>query len=201
MIKVLIADDQALVRGALATLLNLEPDIEVVAQTGSGEDVADLVRAHEVDVALLDIDMPDLDGFGALQEIVATGLQARCLMVTTFGRPGYLTRALQLGAAGFVVKDSRPEDLAAAIRKVHAGGRVIDPSLAEESVFVGQNPLNERERQVLKLALTGSDAKQIAEELFLSEGTVRNLLSAAIGKTPARNRTDAAVTALNNGWI
>lgn len=200
-IRVLIADDQALVRGALATLLGLEPDLEVVAQVGTGVEVLDAARAHGVDVALLDIDMPEMDGLTAAAALTRSGMACRSLIVTTFGRPGYLSRALEAGAAGFLVKDTPPEDLAAAIRTIHAGGRVIDSTLAQESVFLGPNPLTDREKEVLRLAAEGADARAIAKTLVLGEGTVRNYLSSAIAKTHARNRTEAARTAETNGWL
>lgn len=200
-IRVLIADDQALVRGALATLLGLEPDLEVVAQVGTGVEVLDAARAHGVDVALLDIDMPEMDGLTAAAVLTRSGLACRSLIVTTFGRPGYLSRALEAGAAGFLVKDTPPEELAEAIRTIDAGGRVIDSSLAQESVFLGPNPLTDREKDVLRLAGRGLDARDIAATLVLGEGTVRNYLSSAISKTHARNRTEAARTAETNGWL
>ena len=200
-INVLLADDQALVRGALATLLGLEPDIEVVAQVGTGRQVVEAVRASGADVALLDIDMPDGDGLSAAAAIREARLDCRCLIVTTFGRPGYLSRAMEAGASGFIVKDTPPQQLADAVRKVHAGLRVIDPSLAQESVFLGSNPLTEREQETLREALTGSGVSEIAKQLHLSEGTVRNYLSSAIGKTNSRNRTEAARVAETNGWL
>ena len=200
-INVLLADDQALVRGALATLLGLEPDIEVVAQVGTGRQVVEAVRASGADVALLDIDMPDGDGLSAAAAIREARLDCRCLIVTTFGRPGYLSRAMEAGASGFIVKDPPPQQLADAVRKVHAGLRVIDPSLAQESVFLGPNPLTEREQETLREALTGSGVSEIAKQLHLSEGTVRNYLSSAIGKTNSRNRTEAARVAETNGWL
>ena len=200
-INVLLADDQALVRGALATLLGLEPDIEVVAQVGTGRQVVEAVRASGADVALLDIDMPDGDGLSAAAAIREARLDCRCLIVTTFGRPGYLSRAMEAGASGFIVKDTPPQQLAHAVRKVHAGLRVIDPSLAQESVFLGPNPLTEREQETLREALTGSGVSEIAKQLHLSEGTVRNYLSSAIGKTNSRNRTEAARVAETNGWL
>ena len=156
-IRVLLVDDQALVRGALATLLGLEEDIEVVAQLGTGAGVVEAVREHEVDVALLDIDMPQVDGLAAVAQLSASGLACRSLVVTTFGRPGYLSRALEAGAAGFIVKDTPPGELAVAIRTVHAGGRVVDPTLAQESVFLGPNPLTARERDVLRAAADGAE--------------------------------------------
>lgn len=200
-IRVLIADDQALVRGALATLLGLEPDIDVVAQAGTGREAVALVRERAVDVALLDIDMPDMDGLAAAAALTAAGTECRSLIVTTFGRPGYLSRALEAGASGFLVKDTPPEELAEAIRRIHAGGRVIDPTLAQELVILGPDPLSAREKDVLRLAGRGADARTIAATLFLGEGTVRNYLSSAIAKTQARNRTEAARTAETNGWL
>ncbi|MBE6478238.1 MAG: response regulator transcription factor [Propionibacteriaceae bacterium] len=200
-IRVLIADDQGLVRGALATLLGLEPDIEVVAQAGTGQEAIDAVRAQPIDVALLDIDMPDMDGLAAAAAITALGPGCRSLIVTTFGRPGYLSRALEAGASGFLVKDTPPAELAEAIRKIARGLRVIDPTLAQESVLLGPNPLTEREKDVLRLAAEGADAQGIAGTLALGEGTVRNYLSSAIAKTHARNRTEAARTAERNGWL
>lgn len=200
-IRVLVADDQALVRGALATLLGLEEDIEVVAQAATGREAVAAAREQDVDVALLDIDMPDMDGLAATAELAGSGAGCRCLIVTTFGRPGYLSRALEAGAGGFLVKDTPPQELAEAIRRVHAGLRVIDPALAQESVILGPNPLTEREREVLRAARDGADARQIAAVLHLGEGTVRNYLSGAIAKTHARNRTEAARTAESNGWL
>ncbi|MFW6598303.1 response regulator [Propionibacteriaceae bacterium Y2011] len=200
-IRLLLADDQALVRGALAALLAMEPDIEVVAELGDGSRVAATVAEHEVDVALLDIEMPGLDGIEATRAITAGGTGCRSLIVTTFGRPGYLARALAAGASGFVVKDTPAEQLADAVRRVHAGLRVVDPSLAEETLVAGRNPLTDRERDVLRAALGGASVRQIATELFLSPGTVRNHLSVAIGKTHTSNRTEAALAARDNGWL
>ena len=186
-IRILIADDQALVRGALATLLDLEHDLEVVAQVGTGRRAAAAVAAGGIDVALLDIEMPEGD--------------CRSLIVTTFGRPGYLSRALEAGASGFLVKDTPPPELAEAIRKIHTGLRVVDPALAQESVILGPNPLTEREKQILRMAARGADASRIAADLHLGGGTVRNYLSSAIAKTHARNRAEAARTAETNGWL
>ncbi|WP_047688825.1 response regulator transcription factor [Kocuria sp. ZOR0020] len=200
-IRLLLADDQALVRGALAALLSLEADLEVVAQTGTGSDVVELVREHRVDVALLDIEMPGLDGIDTARALREAGLPCKSLVVTTFGRPGYLRRALEAGASGFVVKDTPADDLAQAVRAVFAGRRVIDPSLAEESLVSGNNPLTEREQDVLRAALSGHSVKELAEQLSLSPGTVRNHLSSAIGKTQAGNRAEAALTAQQNGWL
>lgn len=200
-ISVLIADDQALVRAGLAALLDLEPDITVVAQVGNGRDALTAVTEQEIDVALLDIEMPMLTGLEATQEISRGGSGTRCLIVTTFDRPGYLRRALDAGANGFVVKDTPADQLAEAIRKVHAGLRVIDPQLAEQSLVAGDTPLSSREQEVLRESVEGASVKRIAAALHLSPGTVRNHLSSAIGKTGAHNRSEAAATALRNGWI
>ena len=200
-IRVLLADDQALVRGALAALLGMEPDLQVVAELADGTAVARTVAEQGVDVALLDIDMPGLDGIEAARAITDGGSGCRSLIVTTFGRPGYLRRALEAGASGFVVKDTPADQLAEAVRAVHAGRRVVDPSLAEETLVSGTNPLTDREREVLRAALDGSSVRQIAATLFLSPGTVRNHLSAAIGKTHTANRTEAALAARDRGWL
>jgi two-component system, NarL family, response regulator DesR len=200
-IRLLIADDQALVRGALSALLSLEPDIEVVAEVGRGDEVEAAVRAAAATVALLDIEMPGLDGIAACARLRETAPGCRVLIVTTFGRPGYLSRALQAGASGFVVKDTPAAQLADAVRRVARGGRVVDPQLAIDSLAQGDSPLTERERDVLEGARTGGSVADIARMLHLSEGTVRNHLSSAIGKTGARNRGDAARIAEQNGWL
>ena len=201
MIRVMLADDQAMVRGALAALLTLETDIEVVAQVGNGNDVLPVALEHRPDVVLMDVDMPGADGLSATARLLGRLPTTKVLIVTTFGRPGYLSRALEAGASGFLVKDTPPEELAEAIRKIAAGLRVIDPTLAQESVIVGPNPLTDREKEVLRLAARGADAHDIAEALHLGAGTVRNYLSSAIAKTHARNRTEAARTAETNGWL
>ncbi len=204
-IRLLLADDQAMVRGALAAMLDLEPDLTVVAQLGDGTGVARAVVEHEVDVALLDIEMPGLDGIEATRAVqeaaVAAGRTCRCLIVTTFGRPGYLRRAMEAGASGFVVKDTPAEQLADAVRTVHAGGRVMDPALAQESLVTGSNPLTERERDVLRVAQDGSSVRAIAAALSLSPGTVRNHLSSGIAKTHTSNRAEAALAARERGWL
>ncbi len=200
MIRILLADDQALVRGALAALLDLEKDLEVVAQVGSGADVLAAVREHAPDVALLDIEMPGLDGIEATRGVVAE-TASRVLVVTTFGRPGYLRRALQAGASGFVVKDVPATQLADAVRRVHAGLRVVDPTLAADSLVSGDSPLTERETEVLREASDGASVAAIASRLHLSQGTVRNHLSAAIGKTGAANRAEAVREAERQGWL
>ena len=201
MIRVMLADDQAMVRGALAALLALETDIEVVAQVGNGDDVLPVALEHRPDVVLMDVDMPGTDGLSATARLLERLPATRVLIVTTFGRPGYLSRALEAGASGFLVKDTPPQELAEAIRKIAAGLRVIDPTLAQESVIVGPNPLTDREKDVLRLAARGADARDIADCLHLGAGTVRNYLSSAISKTHARNRTEAARTAETNGWL
>lgn len=200
-IRLLLADDQALVRGALAALLDLEKDLEVVAEADSGAGIVDLVREHRVDVALLDIEMPGVSGIEAAEALRAAGLPCRVLMVTTFGRPGYVNRALAAGAHGFVVKDIPADQLAESVRRVHAGVRVIDPTLAAETLSLGGNPLTDREREVLRAALDGSPVRHIAEALHLSTGTVRNHLSSAIGKTHSSTRAEAALVARDRGWL
>jgi two-component system response regulator DesR len=200
-IRILIADDQQLVRGALAALLQLEGDIEVVAQTGRGDEVEALVAEHGVEVALLDIEMPGRNGIEVAERLAASGSACRSLIVTTFGRPGYLRRAMAAGALGFVVKDTPAEQLASAIRDVAAGKRVVDAQLAAESMGMGESPLSEREDEVLGAALGGASVREIAAIVHLSPGTVRNHLSAAIGKTGASNRAEAAHIARERGWI
>lgn len=198
-IRVLIAEDQSLVRGALVALLETEPDISVVAQCATGAEVAGLVAKHSVDVALLDIEMPGKNGLDAAAELQGTG--CRSLIVTTFGRGGYVKRALETGVSGFVVKDTPPEKLAEDIRRVHSGLKVIDPALAQETIFIQENPLNAREQEVAKFVLKGSGTHQIARKVHLSNGTVRNIVSSLIAKTAAENRFEAATTARARGWI
>jgi two-component system, NarL family, response regulator DesR len=200
-IKVLLADDQALVRGALAALLALESDLEVVAEVGRGDEVVGRARETGADVCLLDIEMPGLDGIAAARAVRDALPGVRTLIVTTFGRPGYLRRALEAGASGFVVKDTPARQLAEAVRKVHAGLRVVDPSLATESLVDGANPLTEREREVLLVALKGGTVASIASVVHLSPGTVRNHLSSAIGKTGTSTRAEAARIAQERGWL
>lgn len=200
-IKVLLADDQALVRGALAALLNLEDDLTVVAQVGRGDEVVDAAISSGADVCLLDIEMPGADGIEATAQLRARVPTTRALIVTTFGRPGYLRRAMDAGASGFVVKDTPARELAEAVRRVHAGLRVVDPALATESLLGGPNPLTHRERQVLREAIAGGTVSSIAGRVHLSQGTVRNYLSSAIGKTGAATRVEAARTAHERGWL
>ncbi|MGM7670925.1 response regulator [Microbacterium sp. A93] len=200
-IRLVIADDQAMLRGALAALLELEDDLTVVGVAGDGEAAVELVAQTAPDVCLMDIQMPGMDGIAATQAVRAASAHTRVLIVTTFARPGYLRAALDAGASGFVVKDAPVEQLADAVRRVHAGLRVVDPALAEASLFEGANPLSEREQQVLRLAADGRSAAAIASEVFLSAGTVRNNLSAAIGKVGAANRAQAVRMAQDKGWI
>lgn len=200
-IRLLLADDQALVRGALAALLNLETDLTVVAEVSRGDEVVAAAREHQPDVALLDIEMPGLDGVSAARELRSAVPDCRVLMVTTFGRPGYLSQAMAAGASGFVVKDTPARELAAAVRRIHAGLRVVDPQLAADSLTQGRSPLSERETDVLRAARAGGTVADIARQLSLSEGTVRNHLSSAIGKTSARTRAEAVRLAVSNGWL
>jgi len=201
MIKLLLADDQALVRGAMAALLDMEPDLKVVAEVGRGDEVVAAVRDNDVDVALLDVEMPGLDGVAAARELHKAVPGCRVLMVTTFGRAGYLRQAMAAGASGFIVKDTPARQLADAVRRVHEGLRVVDPGLAAQSLAQGDSPLTDREADVLRSASDGGTVADIARDLHLSEGTVRNHLSSAIGKTGARTRAEAVRLANDNGWL
>ena len=201
MIRLLLADDQALVRGAMAALLDMESDLTVVAEVGRGDEVVAAVRDHDVDVALLDVEMPGIDGVAAARELHRLVPSCRVLMVTTFGRAGYLRQAMAAGAGGFIVKDTPARQLADAVRRVHQGLRVVDPALAAQSLAQGDSPLTEREADVLRAARDGGTVADIARELHLSEGTVRNHLSSAIGKTGARTRAEAVRLAVDNGWL
>jgi two-component system, NarL family, response regulator DesR len=200
-IRVLLAEDQGMMRSALALLLRLEPDIDVVAEVGSGTDVVPTALETRPDVALLDIEMPGCSGLDAAAALREALPDCKVLIVTSFGRAGYVRRAMEAGASGFLVKDGPVEELAAAIRRVLAGDRVIDPSLAAAALSAGPNPLTDREREVLAAAADGSMIADIATRLHLSESTVRNYLSAAIGKTRSRNRIEAVQTARSNGWL
>ncbi|HTP58327.1 MAG TPA: response regulator transcription factor [Spirochaetia bacterium] len=201
MIRVLLADDQATVRGALAALLKLEKDIDVVAEVSRADEVVSAAREKKPDVALLDIEMPGGDGLAAAAGLREALPSCRVLMLTTFGRPGYLKRAMEGGAVGFLTKDMPAAQLASAIRRVMAGERVIDPQLAIDALSEGDNPLTERERDVLAAASSGAGIAEIASQLFLSPGTVRNYLSLAIQKLDAANRFEAARLAREKGWI
>jgi len=199
MIRVVIAEDQAMVLGALSALLEIESDIEVVARARSGDEALDLVRTHRPDVLLTDIEMPSKTGLEVAQIVRDDQLPTRVVILTTFARAGYLRRALEAGASGYL-KDSPAEQLANAIRRVHAGGRAVDPELAAEA-WSEPDPLTDRERQVLRLAGEGQATGDIAESLHLSEGTVRNYLSEAISKLGAQNRVEAARIAREKGWL
>lgn len=201
MIRILIADDQHLVRGALAALLNLEEDIEVVAQCADGDEVAAALDAHRADIALLDVQMPRQDGLSTAAELKGSHPEVKVLILTTFDRPGYFRQAFEAGAHGFLVKDSPPAELIAAIRRVYCGDKVVDPQRAMLSVESRSNPLTGREREILALAASGAPVSQIASTVHLSVGTVRNHLSNAIGKTSTANRIEAARYAREMGWI
>jgi len=201
MIRVLLAEDQEMVRDALAALLGLEADIEVVAKVGRGDEVVAAALAVRPEVALLDIEMPGIDGLEAASALHEALPECKVLILTTFGRPGYLSRAMQAGVSGFLVKDAPSDQLAAAIRRVLAGARVVDPALAASALAAGPNPLSTRECEVLRAAAEGASVADIAAALFLSEGTVRNYLSMAITKTGAHNRVEAARFAAERGWL
>jgi two-component system response regulator DesR len=201
MIRVLLAEDQAMVRGALAALLRLEGDIQVVAEVGRGDQVVEAALRTQPDVALLDIEMPGMDGLSAAGALGESLPACRIVILTTFGRSGYLRRAMESGAAGFLLKDAPAAELAAAIRRVMAGERVVDPELALSALSDGGNPLTPRERDVLRASLEGASIADMAARLFISEGTVRNHLSAAIQKLNAHNRVEAARLAEEKGWL
>jgi two-component system, NarL family, response regulator DesR len=200
-IRILVAEDQALVRGAIVALLGLETDLEVVAEAARGDEVVPMALDKRPDVALVDIEMPGLDGLAATAQLRTALPSCRVIVVTTFGRPGYLRRAMDAGASGFLLKDAPATQLAHAIRRVAAGGRVVDPALALDALAEGTNPLSEREREVLATSLEAATIADMAGRLSLSEGTVRNHLSAAIQKVGARNRAEAARIALEKGWL
>ncbi|MEV5232197.1 response regulator transcription factor [Streptomyces pseudogriseolus] len=201
MIRVLLAEDQAMVREALAALLGLEADIDVVAQVARGDEVLAAARAHDVDVALLDIEMPGATGIEAAAQLHRELPHLKLVVLTTFGRPGHLRGAMESGADAFLVKDAPAAQLADAIRRVLAGERVIDPALAAAALAEGANPLTDREREVLRAAADGSTNADLATTLHLSPGTVRNYLSTAIQKLAARNRTEAVRIARDKGWL
>lgn len=198
-IRVLIADDQDLVRGALKVLLNLEPDIDVVAEVGNGTEVAAAVKKHNVDVALLDIEMPMMSGIEAAATLTDT--DCAVIIVTTFDRPGYFQRALDAGVSGYVVKDTPPDELATVVRRVHHGLRVFDNYLVEAAQRAGNNPLTPREIEICNAAKDHASVAQIANRIFLSEGTVRNHLSNVMAKTGARNYHEAVHAAMTKGWL
>ncbi|MGC4192842.1 MAG: response regulator transcription factor [Thermomicrobiales bacterium] len=200
-IRILLAEDQAMVRGALATLLSLEPDLAVVAEVARGNEVMAAAQASRPDIALLDIEMPGQDGLTVAADLHAMMPGCRVMILTTFGRAGYLRRALEHGVVGFLLKDAPATELAEAIRRAMRGERVVDPNLALTALSEGANPLTDRERDVLRASRTGASIAEIADSLFLSQGTVRNHLSAAIQKLAAQNRIDAAHIAEGKGWL
>ncbi|MGN6031500.1 MAG: response regulator transcription factor [Thermomicrobiales bacterium] len=200
-IRILLAEDQAMVRGALAALLSLEPDLAVVAEVARGDEVMPSALASRPDIALLDIEMPGRDGLTVAADLRAAMPECRVMILTTFGRAGYLRRALESGVVGFLLKDAPATELADAIRRGMRGERVVDPNLALTALSEGANPLTDRERDVLRAARTGATIAEIADSLFLSQGTVRNHLSAAIQKLDAQNRIDAAHIAESKGWL
>ena len=201
MIRVLLAEDQAMVRGALSALLSREPDIELVAEVARGDEVVQAARAAQPDVALLDIEMPGSSGLDAAAALRKALPSCHTVILTTFGRSGYLQRAMESGAVGFLLKDAPAAELAVALRRVMAGERVVDPELALAALSQGTNPLTKREREVLSASLFGASLADIAARLSLSEGTVRNHLSTAIQKLGAQNRMEAARLAEQKGWL
>jgi two-component system response regulator DesR len=200
-IRLLLADDENLIRAALATLLSIQEDLEVVAQAASGDEAVAMARRHHPDVALLDLQMPGLDGI-AVAETLATDLPAcASLILTSYGRPGHLKRALAAGVRGFLPKTVSAQVLADVVRSVHRGGRYVDPELAADAISAGDSPLTTREADVLELAADGAAVEEIARRTALSPGTVRNYLSSAAAKLSAANRYEAVQKARTNGWI
>ncbi len=200
-IRVLLAEDQTMLRGALAALLDLEPDITVIAQAANGREALSLARDLSPDIIVTDIEMPEKTGLELAADLHLNDCKARVIILTTFARPGYLRRALDAGAHGYLLKDRPASELAQAIRRVHSGLRAIDPALAAEAWTADPDPLSDRERQILQRAADGCSSADIAAELHLSEGTVRNYLSEAIAKLGAANRIDAARIARTRGWL
>ena len=200
-IRILLAEDQAMVRGALTALLQLEDDLEVVAEVSQGDQVVPTAVKSKPDIALLDIEMPGSDGLSAAEALHKSLPSCRIVILTTFGRSGYLRRAMESGAVGFLLKDAPADQLAIAIRRVMAGERVVDPDLALSALSDGDNPLTGRERDVLKASLDGASIADIAAQLYLSEGTVRNHVSTAIQKLNVHNRMEAAHLARERGWL
>ena len=201
MIRVLLAENEAMFRTAIRRLLELEGDLEVVAEVGRGDQVVEAAQANRAEVALLDIEMPGKDGISVAADLRRELPACRALIVTTYGRPGFLQRAMAAGAAGFVSKDASPEYLSDAIRRCAAGEKVVDPGLAAAAIRLGQSPLSAREREVLAATTSGATVAQIARSLHLSEGSVRNRISDAISKLGARNRADAVRIASDQGWL
>ena len=215
MIHVIVADDQALIRGALSALIDLEDDMRVVAQAADGREAIAAVEAYTAGnsrgdqaskaastlVVIMDVEMPVMDGISAAAALKERGANARVLMVTTFGRPGYVQRALDAGAVGFIVKDAPAEQLLEAIRRTSQGLRTVDPALAVDALTKGQSPLSAREVEVLRAFESGGTVEDVASELMLSAGTVRNYVSSAMDKTHARTRAEALKVATENGWL
>jgi two-component system response regulator DesR len=201
MIRILLVEDQTMMRDALASLLGLESDLEVVGAVGRGDDAVDAAERLRPDVALVDIELPGLDGLSVAETLRTTVPCCRVVIVTTFGRPGYLRRAISANVAGFVLKETPASELATVVRRAHAGERVVDPALAVSALREGDDPLTPRERQVLRAARDHSTIAEVAHNLYLSEGTVRNYLSSVIHKLGARNRAEAIVTAEQKGWL
>jgi len=200
MIRIVLAEDQGMLRGALSSLLNMEEDLEVVAQANHGKEALELTRLHKPDVCVLDVEMPIMSGLDVAESIRSEGLPCRVLMLTTFARPGYLQRALAAGVSGYILKDGSSEELADAIRKVYSGKRVLSPELTF-AAWEAPNPLTSREQEILQLAASGMSAKDIANQLYLSHGTVRNYLSEIISKLGVDNRMEAVTAAREKGWI
>lgn len=200
-IRVMIVEDQAMVRGALAALLALERDLEIVAECADAESALDVVVNTKPDIVLMDVGLPGMNGIDAIARMREVAPSAQSIVLTTFGRPGYLRSALDSGAVGFLLKDAPASQLANAIRQVHAGGRAIDPDLAMDALTLGANPLTPRQRDVLRLTLLGRSVSEMAAEISLTAGTVRNYLSEAISAVGAANRIDAARIAESRGWL
>jgi two-component system, NarL family, response regulator DesR len=200
MIRVILAEDQSMVRGALAALLNLEDDIEVIGEASNGIEAWELIQKERPDLCILDIEMPEMSGLDVAEKVKEHGLSCKVMILTTFARPGYLQRAMKSGAKGYLLKDSPVEELAKAIRQVHKGAKVISPELVVQA-FDDENPLTDREQEVLKHALTGIPTAEIAKRMFLSEGTVRNYLSEIMQKVGAKNRMEAVRIVQEKGWI
>ncbi len=200
-IRVMIVEDQAMVRGALAALLGLERDLQIVAECADAKSALDSLAPSMPDIVLMDVELPGMSGIEAIAAITRLRPETKSIVLTTFGRPGYLRAALDVGAVGFLVKDAPASDLAAVIRRVQAGGRVIDPDLAMSALALGPNPLTPRQRDVLRLTRHGRSIAEMAQQLFLSEGTVRNYISEAIAVTGGSNRFEATRIADSNGWL
>ena len=201
MIRVLLVEDQTMMRDAVASLLSLEDDIEVVGAVGRGDDAVTAAERLTPDVALVDIELPGLDGLSVAERLASSVPSCRVVIVTTFGRPGYVRRAMTANVGGFILKETPASDVASVVRRVHAGERIVDPSLAVEALREGDDPLTQRERDVLRAAREHATIAEIAGHLFLSEGTVRNYLSSVIQKLGARNRAEAIAVAEQKGWL